>query len=392
MYLVPSRESSQFIRQKDDVLPLQSITLQLNAKPRMSCRPHDPSQSSSNDESGSIDGREEEAAAAAAAAHSAVVIGNNISNSSSSNNESTLHQTTALPANNNGSTTNGPTRQINYSGIINGGNNNNYAENNNNNSRTFGNNNYSNDSRINDTATSINNNINNGSLPVCPSAPRKPNHDDVRRVIDSWNAEQRLRATQRLRTQRIQHKKQKRKRSILGGIAASTTAVGGAAICGGVDSTAVAISALTFLSTVSAGLFTLEKRSRKRARRTTSQTTSNNNNAEGGNNILEGGNEQHLSAKQWNDEKVEGMHALIRSINDLKLARSQRDEKIEKHRMLENTLTDLQRQNEEMRTKVERDSAKLVQCEHELRGVQAKVDMSREGTNQLGGKLKHVIR
>ena len=389
MYLVPSRESSQFTRQKDDILPLQSITLQLNAKPRMSCRPHDPSQSSSNDESGSIDGREEEAAAAAA--HSAVVIGNNISNSSSSNNESTLHQTTALPANNNGSTTNGPTRQINYSGINNGGNNNNYAENNNN-SRTFGNNNYSNDSRINDTATSINNNINNGSLPVCPSAPRKPNHDDVRRVIDSWNDEQRLRATQRLRTQRIQHKKQKRKRSILGGIAASTTAVGGAAICGGVDSTAVAISALTFLSTVSAGLFALEKRSGKRARRTTSQTTSNNNNAEGGNNILEGGNEQHLSAKQWNDEKVEGMHALIRSINDLKLARSQRNEKIEEHRMLENTLTDLRRQNEEMRTKFERDSAELVQCEHELRGAQTNIDMSREGTNQLGGKLKHVIR
>jgi len=352
----------------------------------MSCRPHDPSQSSSNDESGSIDGREEEVAAAAAAAgNSTAVIGN-----SSSYNEYPLHQTTALPANNNGSTTNGPTRQINYSGINNGGNNNNNDENNNN-SRTLGNNDYSIDSRINDT-TSINNNINNGSLPVCPSAPRKPNHDDVRRVIDSWNAEQRLRATQRLRTQRIQHKKQKRKRSILGGIAASTTAVGGAAICGGVDSTAVAISALTFLSTVSAGLFALEKRSGKRARRTTSQTTSNNNNAEGGNNILEGGNEQHLSAKQWNDEKVEGMHALIRSINDLKLARSQRNEKKEEHRMLENTLTDLQRQNEEMRTKVERDSAKLVQCEHELRGVQAKVDMSREGTNQLGGKLKHVIR
>jgi len=51
-----------------------------------------------------------------------------------------------------------------------------------------------------------------------------------------------------------------------------------------------------------------------------------------------------------------------------------------------------QRQNEEMRTKFERDSAELVQCEHELRGVQANIDMSREGTNQLGDKLKHVTR
>ena len=38
------------------------------------------------------------------------------------------------------------------------------------------------------------------------------------------------------------------------------------------------------------------------------------------------------------------------------------------------------------------DSAELVQCEHELRGAQTNIDMSREGTNQLGGKLKHVIR
>ena len=146
MYLVPSRESSQFTRQKDDILPLESITLQLNAKPRMSCRPHDPSQSSSNDESGSIDGREEEAAAAAA--HSAVVIGNNHSNSSSSNNESTLHQTPPPPANNNGSikSTNASSRQINNkhqqqfhnnnsSGIKNNDeNNNNNIQNNNNDS------------------------------------------------------------------------------------------------------------------------------------------------------------------------------------------------------------------------------------------------------------------
>ena len=150
MYLVPSRESSQFIRQKDDVLPLESITLQLNAKPRMSCHPHDgPSQSSSNDESGTIDGREEEVGTAAATANhsTADVIGNNHSNSSSSNNESTLHQTTPPPSNNGSiKSTNASSRQINNkhqqqfhnnnsSGIKNNDeNNNNNIQNNNNDS------------------------------------------------------------------------------------------------------------------------------------------------------------------------------------------------------------------------------------------------------------------
>ena len=366
----------------------------------MGCRLHDASQSSlssDNDKSGSVDTREADVVTAAAAAAAAANINSttvidNHSNSSSSNNESVIHQpttTTSTNSNNNASSRpriNNKHQQLQNNN--NSGTENNDENNNNDSHFTPSSNNYSINSQINNTANknnsisnNNNNNNNNGRLPICPPAPSKPNHVDTR----YQNATQRL----ILRKQQCIQQKQRRKKrkscdSIIRGITASTTVLGGAALCGGIDPMSVAAGSLTFLSTIVVGMMVLDQNPRKRAR--TAQRSKaegdNNNNTEGGDNILEGGNNV-VSAKQWNAKKVEEMNQTILT-RELDASKLQLD-------MDMVTLATIRRQNAGMRVELQRASDELLKCQHRLCGAQSNADTSREDIARVGCKLERVI-